>query len=79
MFKPFPTGITTEVWERNIGTQNDELKWKEVMVQFGQAGLDLMLGVLAAATFTIKHIFVYIIAIIGGGKGGARGLKPSSF
>ena len=42
------------------------------MVQFGQAGLDLMLGVLAAATFTRKHVFVYI-AIIGGGKGGLGG------
>ena len=43
------------------------------MVQFDQTGLDLMLGVLAAVTFTIKHIFVYIIAIIGGGKGGGLG------
>ena len=43
------------------------------MVQFGQTGL--MLGVLAAAAFTIKHIFVYI-AIIGGGKGGLGGQSP---
>ena len=33
-----------------------KLKWKEVMIQLGQAGLTL--GVLAAAAFTMKHIFV---------------------
>ena len=39
-----------------LACRNDELKWKEVMIQLGQAGL--MLGVLAAAAFAIKHVFV---------------------
>ena len=39
-----------------LARRNDELKWKEVMIQLGQAGL--MFGVLAAAAFAIKHVFV---------------------
>ena len=39
-----------------LACRNGELKWKEVMIQLGQAGLTL--GVLAAAAFTIKHVFV---------------------
>ena len=39
-----------------LAHKNDELKRQEVMIQLGQAGL--ILGVLAAAAFTIKHVFV---------------------